>query len=392
MIRRHAPSWSGLAFLSGLFALQCGLEGLGDGVRPSSPEGGAEAGAEVGDGHASPPDAGVPPADSSASPADAAHQTSDGSRPDDAFIVGLSEPDQLTMAAGFLYFTTGRDYEGAVRRCPIQGCQGEPEIIASGQTEPRGLTVTQTVIVGWVNRGAGQVMLASRGPGAASWESHALATEQSIPAGMAISAMDDAVWTNYGSQPDTAAVARRTGRQAPIIALSREKSYAGPILLSGEGKDVVWGHGNGLAETTLDADGHAPCNFVHSTAPVTNLASGMNEPLQLFWSTLDGFVLMANRPRAADALQHCKEIPPSEITSVVKGQGSIASFAVDPLYVYFSATEGGKGSLRRMRILGGEVEVLLDDLDDPRGVVVDGPDVYVAVRGDGTIRRIHLYI
>ncbi|WP_394833356.1 hypothetical protein LVJ94_43310 [Pendulispora rubella] len=358
---RHASSWGALlAVSSGLFALQCSLEGLGDGVRPSSQ-------------------------------VDAGDAANDAKAPEAVFISGLPAPDELAIAPDFLYFTTARN-GGMVERCPIRGCNGAPEPVSTaGQENPRGLSVGPSVVVGWANFDSGDVMIASLGTGASHWQERPIARGQLSPAGMAVRENDVAVWTNSAAPTGTPVVANRIGMGAPIIALSRKAVKPGPIIVPRETKDVVWGDANGLSETTLGGDGtdgSGACTFVASDAGVQSLVSSDSDPLALYWATSDGRILQTHRPDALDALQNCRQ---STVETMASGQGVIASVALDGAFVYFTVSNGEKGSLRRIQRSGTDVETLLDDLNDPRGIVVDDAYVYVVVRGDGTIRRLVRY-
>ncbi|WP_394843832.1 hypothetical protein LZC95_43125 [Pendulispora brunnea] len=360
MVRWQAHLWGALLVCgAGVFALQCSLEGLGDGVRPSSPE--------AGDGAASHAEA--------------------GPWPDRAIVAGLSAPDHVAVGPDFLYFTTARA-GGSVERCPIQGCAGEPELIRPGQKDPRGLGVAQDGTIGWVNFAGGQVTLATRSPGASVWQFNQLAAGQESPAGMAILAKDDAIWSNFAAATGSPGVVRRTLGNS--IVLSRKALEPGPIVLPRGTHDVVWGDSHGLSETTIEgdgSDGNAACTFVTSEAGVQSLLYSITDPSQVYWSTFDGRLLAALRPPASYALQHCNE-GPSDIVTLVSVQGQIVSMASSGSFIYFSANENGMGSLRVATRSSGQIRVLLDGLDDPRGVAMDESYVYVAVRGDGTIRRV----
>jgi hypothetical protein len=61
--------------------------------------------------------------------------------PGSAFVTlatGVDEPSNTSLDSNYVYYTNGRS--GEVRRCSINGC-AQPELVASGQSVPGGLTV-----------------------------------------------------------------------------------------------------------------------------------------------------------------------------------------------------------------------------------------------------------
>jgi hypothetical protein len=64
----------------------------------------------------------------------------DGSRAPRALVENVNRPESLAIDARNVYFTE-RDAAGAIKSCPLTGCEGEPTVLASGQPYLEGLAV-----------------------------------------------------------------------------------------------------------------------------------------------------------------------------------------------------------------------------------------------------------
>jgi len=75
-------------------------------------------------------------------------------------LAAVTSPWTIALDDTYVYFTSGPT--GTVGRCAKAGCNGMPEILASGQDNPRGLAVNATTIY-WANsRDPGAIMMLAK--------------------------------------------------------------------------------------------------------------------------------------------------------------------------------------------------------------------------------------
>jgi sugar lactone lactonase YvrE len=284
-----------------------------------------------------------------------------------ALASGQGSPNSVAVDATHAYWS---NTAGMIMECPIDGCGGNPTVLATGQTAVTAIAAVAGQVY-WITSAAVMTCPAA-GCGNAPT---VMAAEQSSPSGIALDTAS-VYWSNQGTSG-----ANGTIVQCPLAGCGTAPNVLGigqayPRAIAVGAGHLYWADYN--RATVMN------CTSAGCQADATVLISGQASPYgvavdsaNVYWTNGGATVMKCPLTGCASA------------ATLTSAQANVSGIASDGVNVYW--TEFGNGSVMRCPVdgcAGGPTVVSAGMGGQATGIALDAACVYWANYGGGTVMKI----